>query len=108
MARRPNTQPASDPAAPSAGDAASDGSDASLSYEEAVESLEALIDRIESGEIGLEASIAAYERGASLVKRCREILGRAEQRIEQLSGQGGAEVIGKSTAGSDGDDADGS
>lgn len=55
-----------------------------LSYEEAVALLESIIDRIESGEAGLEESIKEYERGAALIKRCRSILDRAEQRIEQL------------------------
>lgn len=57
----------------------------SLSYEQAVERLEAIIERIESGEIGLEDSIAAYEEGTALVQRCRAILNRAEQRIERLT-----------------------
>lgn len=53
-------------------------------YEEAAAELESIIDRIESGEIGLEESVRAYERGAALVRRCRAILERAEQRIEEL------------------------
>ena len=57
-----------------------------LSYEEAVAALEEIIDRIESGEIGLEASIAAYERGLLLKKRCEAILEAAEQRIDHLRG----------------------
>jgi len=45
-----------------------------LSFEEALEELEDLIDRMEAGETGLEDSIRSYERGAKLVKRCRELL----------------------------------
>ena len=55
-----------------------------VSYEEAVEQLDGILERIESGEIGLEDSITAYEQGVGLIKRCREILDRAEQRIEHL------------------------
>lgn len=55
-----------------------------LTYEQAVEELESIIARIESGEIGLEESIRQYERGSALLGRCREILGQAEQRIERL------------------------
>lgn len=58
---------------------------AELTYEQAVEQLEDLVERIESGQIGLEESIAAYERGAGLIARCREILDKAELRIEELS-----------------------
>lgn len=56
-----------------------------MSFEEAVEHLEAINDRIESGEIGIEASLAQYERGTKLIAHCRSILDRAEQRIEELT-----------------------
>lgn len=60
------------------------GSEAAPSFEEALQQLEELIERIEGGEIGLEKSIAEYERGIGLVKRCREVLERAELRVEEL------------------------
>lgn len=53
-------------------------------YETLVEQLEDLVERIESGEIGLEDSIKAYEQGVVLIAKARAILHRAEQRIEQL------------------------
>ena len=53
-------------------------------FEDALDEIETLVERIESGELGLEDAIAAYERGAGLVKRCRSMLDRAEQRIEEL------------------------
>lgn len=58
---------------------------AELSYEQAVERLEGIIDRIESGEAGLEQSLVEYEKGMALLARCREILARAEQRIIELN-----------------------
>ena len=57
---------------------------ADMSYEEAVEALESVVDRIESGEIGLEESIHAYRHGSALLRRCRAILDEAEQEIETL------------------------
>lgn len=60
----------------------------SLTFEQAVERLEAIIAQIESGRIGLEQSIAEYERGAALVKRCRAILERSEQRVLELTAEG--------------------
>lgn len=57
----------------------------SLSFEQAIEKLESMIDDIESGEVGLEEAIARYEQGQKLVKRCRTILDKAEQRIAELS-----------------------
>lgn len=56
-----------------------------LSFEDALEELEDLIDRMEAGETGLEDSIRSYERGASLVKRCRTLLDSAEQRVRELT-----------------------
>jgi exodeoxyribonuclease VII small subunit len=56
-----------------------------LSYEQAIERLESIIDRIESGEIGLEQSVAAYEEGIALKKHCEKIQDRAEQRVRELS-----------------------
>ena len=53
-------------------------------FEEALEQLETIAAQIEQGKIGLEESIAQYEKGMSLVKQCREILSRAEQKIQTL------------------------
>jgi len=55
-----------------------------LTFEEALTQLETITAQIEQGKIGLEESIAKYEEGMALVKQCRDILGRAELRIQQL------------------------
>jgi exodeoxyribonuclease VII small subunit len=55
-----------------------------LSFEEAMRQLEAIVDRIESGEAGLEESLKEYERGVLLREHCREILARTEQRVSEL------------------------
>jgi exodeoxyribonuclease VII small subunit len=52
-----------------------------------VQQLEQIIERIESGQVGLEQSISEYERGVALIKRCRQVLDRAEQRVEELTAQ---------------------
>ncbi len=57
----------------------------SLTYEQALGELEAMIERIEQGEIGLEQSLTEYRRGAALLKRCRDILETAEQQIDELT-----------------------
>ncbi len=54
-------------------------------YEELIDQLEIIVDRIESGEIGLEQSIKGYEEGIELIKRARAILDRAQQRIVELN-----------------------
>lgn len=60
-------------------------SPAALTYEAAVEKLESIVSQIESGEVGLEESMALYEEGILLSQRCKEILATAEQRVETLS-----------------------
>ena len=54
------------------------------SFEEALKQLETLALQIEQGQIGLEDSINKYEEGMALVKQCREILSRAEHKIQQI------------------------
>ena len=56
-----------------------------MSYEQVIEELESIIGRIEQGKIGLAESLAEYQRGAALLKRCRGILEAAEQQIEKLT-----------------------
>lgn len=57
-------------------------------FEESMQQLEQIVAAIESGQIGLEESLAKYEQGMTLVKRCRDILDKAEKRIEVLSQSG--------------------
>lgn len=56
-----------------------------LTFEQATAELEAIIERIESGEIGLEESLRQRQRGELLIKRCRAILDKAEQELEHVS-----------------------
>jgi exodeoxyribonuclease VII small subunit len=57
----------------------------SMSFEQAIEELESIIQRIEDGAVGLEASLAARKRGEALIHRCRAVLEAAEQQLEQLA-----------------------
>ncbi len=79
-----------------------------LSFEDALNRLEELIDQIESGEIGLEESLKQYEQGTALIKRCRAILDGAESKIAELSAgpNGGLAVRGGENQGETGEDAD--
>ncbi|MCO5401279.1 exodeoxyribonuclease VII small subunit [Ralstonia soli] len=56
------------------------------SYEAAMAELETLVASMESGELPLEASLAAYRRGAELVKYCQQVLERVEQQVRVLDG----------------------
>lgn len=64
------------------------GPDSALSFEDALARLEQIIEQIESGEVGLEKAIAEYERGVALIRRCKDILQKAEQRVDELTRQG--------------------
>ena len=57
-------------------------------FEESLAELEATVTKIESGELTLEDSLAAFERGVGLVKVLNERLGAVEQRIEVLTRDG--------------------
>ncbi len=54
-------------------------------FEQAMESLEGIVERIESGQIGLAESIVEYEKGVKLIKQCRTILDAAEKKIQLLA-----------------------
>jgi len=54
------------------------------SFEQAVAELEDIVRQMEEGELGLEQSLDHYQRGIALVRKCREALDGAEQRIRQL------------------------
>ena len=54
-------------------------------FEEAVAQVEAIIEQIESGEMGLEDQIEQYAKGAELLRRCRAVLDRCEQRVDEIS-----------------------
>jgi exodeoxyribonuclease VII small subunit len=61
-----------------------EGSEETPSFEVAMQELETLVDRMEQGEVSLEDSLKAFERGRALVSRCKSILDDAERRIEQM------------------------
>lgn len=53
-------------------------------FEEAVEELEQVVEQLESGELSLEGSLAAFENGVRLVKFCNQKLTEVERKIELL------------------------
>jgi exodeoxyribonuclease VII small subunit len=58
------------------------------SFEVALGRLEALVARLEEGELSLEQALAAFEEGVALSRRCAEQLRDAERRIEVLVREG--------------------
>jgi exodeoxyribonuclease VII small subunit len=56
------------------------------SFEACLAELQGLVRLLEEGALGLEESIAGFERGISLLRHCYQSLEQAEQRIEILTG----------------------
>ena len=54
-------------------------------FEECLQALEKVVERIESGELNLEESLATFEEGVRLVQSCNRKLGEVERRIEVLT-----------------------
>jgi exodeoxyribonuclease VII small subunit len=64
---------------------------AEMTYEEAFEELQSVVTELESGELPLEESLALFERGQALSKRCSALLEDAELKLKELvpDGEGG-------------------
>lgn len=58
---------------------------ASLSFEESLKELEAIVARLESGDAALDESISLYTRGDALRAQCEARLKDAQMRIEKIS-----------------------
>ena len=56
-----------------------------LSFERAIEELESIVKRLEEGKVPLEESVAIYERGEVLKRRCEDLLRQAEARVEKIT-----------------------
>ncbi|MFM7118729.1 MAG: exodeoxyribonuclease VII small subunit [Gammaproteobacteria bacterium] len=54
-------------------------------FEAALAELEALVDQMETGNLSLEASLAAFERGVNLTRTCQSALRAAELRVRMLT-----------------------
>jgi len=63
-----------------------------LTFEQALAKLEAIVQSIEQGKIGLQESIQQYEEGMKLIRKCRSILTDAEQKIQKLQLAAGGEM----------------
>jgi len=55
-----------------------------LSFEESLKQMTKLVEKLESGELPLEESVAAFEQGVKLSRRCESLLDKAEQRLQVL------------------------
>ena len=56
-----------------------------MSFEDALAALEEIVNKLESGDIGLEESIEVYTKGTLLKRHCEEKLKSAQARIEKIT-----------------------
>ncbi|MHC5306636.1 exodeoxyribonuclease VII small subunit [Bartonella sp. LJL80] len=57
---------------------------AAMSFEQALEQLERIVENLERGDVALEQSIRIYERGEALKKHCDTLLKAAENKVEKI------------------------
>ena len=62
-------------------------------FEQALTALEALVERMEDGEMSLEESLQTFERGTVLARECQTALRDAEQKVQLLSQVNGNEQL---------------
>ena len=56
-----------------------------MSFEDAMRELEAVVNKLDRGEVALEESIALYERGAVLKKHCEKKLNEAQEKVAKIT-----------------------
>ncbi len=56
-----------------------------MPFERAIDELESIVKRLEEGKVPLEESVAIYERGEALKRRCEDLLRQAEARVEKIT-----------------------
>ena len=57
-----------------------------IDFETTLKQLEELVQQMESGELGLEESLKAFERGVKLTRQCQTALKNAELKVQTLTG----------------------
>ena len=65
-----------------------------MSFEEALEELEKIVGRLESGDTPLEDAIRLYQRGSLLKSHCETTLKAAEERVEKITLNSKSEPVG--------------
>ena len=68
-------------------------SDQHPTFESAMAELEQLVEKMEDGELTLDESLKAFERGVVLTRLCQNELKNAELKVQQLNNDGGLEEL---------------
>ena len=72
--------------------------DEDLSFEAAMLELEQLVEQMEAGDLSLDQSLKAFERGVVLTRLCQKELKQAELKVQQLNSDGELEDLDVSDA----------
>ena len=64
-----------------------------VDFETAMRDLEQIVERLEQGDLPLEESLAAFERGVTLTRTCQSALKEAEQKVEILLKKAGETAV---------------
>ncbi len=64
-----------------------------LNFEKSLQELEALVEKMESGNLTLEESLHYFERGVALTRSCQQALAEAEQKVKILLARNGKEEL---------------
>ena len=55
-----------------------------INFEKALEELEGIVEKLESGDLSLENSLKSFEKGIKLARQCQEQLSKAELQVQKL------------------------
>ena len=64
-----------------------------FNFEKALQELEELVEKMETGNLSLEESLKYFERGVALTRNCQQALTEAEQKVQRLLKQNGKEQL---------------
>ena len=74
-------------------------------FEQSLTELEALVTRLEQGDVPLEDALKTFERGVALTRQCQTALRTAQQKVEVLLSRNGDETVESFADSDDADDA---
>ena len=75
-------------------------------FEHSLTELEALVARLEQGDVPLEEALKTFERGVALTRQCQTALRNAQQKVEVLLARNGDETLAPFAGDDDEDEAD--
>ncbi|MGA9397389.1 MAG: exodeoxyribonuclease VII small subunit [Anaerolineaceae bacterium] len=66
-----------------------------LSYEQAFQELQNIVNLLDEGQQPLEETLKLFERGQALARQCEQLLGQAQLKVQQVTGEAESDTGGK-------------